>query len=402
MSNNISFSNQERVAVFTMASVYGLRMLGLFLIMPIISIEYGVSSDGENALLVGLVLGIYGLTQAIFQIPFGIASDKFGRKPIIILGLLIFAIASFWAANAENIYMLVFARALQGVGAVSAAASAFLADLTREEVRTKAMAMVGISIGLSFVLSLVFSPILYGIVGLSGLFYIVGFLGFLAVILVIRVPSPKIKSRGNFKKLNSSFKTLIFNNQMLRLNISIFSLMFTQAALFLLIPSLILNFGFEVSNHWKIYLPVLIFSFLVMYVVINKSEKEKQQKKYFIISIFLILVSLGFIWGLKGVFALWVCGLCFYFVGFNLLEAFLPSWVSKIVAIQYKGLALGIYNTWQSVGIFAGGLVGGQFYGKFGINGLFSLSVFMIMVWLLVSLGLEEKVHPSKSLQTSK
>ena len=395
MSNNISFSNQERVAVFTMASVYGLRMLGLFLIMPIISIEYGVSSDGENALLVGLVLGIYGLTQAIFQIPFGIASDKFGRKPIIILGLLIFAIASFWAANAENIYMLVFARALQGVGAVSAAASAFLADLTREEVRTKAMAMVGISIGLSFVLSLVFSPILYGIVGLSGLFYIVGSLGFLAVILVIRVPSPKIKSRGNFKKLNSSFKTLIFNNQMLRLNISIFSLMFTQAALFLLIPSLILNFGFEVSNHWKIYLPVLIFSFLVMYVVINKSEKEKQQKKYFIISIYLIFFSLVIFWWSKDFFVFWVFGLAIYFVGFNLLEAFLPSWVSKIVSAEHKGLALGIYNTWQSVGIFAGGLLGGQFYGKFGDIGLFSFCIFLLIIWMLVSLGLEEKLSSS-------
>jgi len=257
------------------------------------------------------------------------------------------------------------------------------------------MAMVGISIGLSFVLSLVFSPILYGIVGLSGLFYIVGSLGFLAVILVIRVPSPKIKSRGNFKKLNSSFKTLIFNNQMLRLNISIFSLMFTQAALFLLIPSLILNFGFEVSNHWKIYLPVLIFSFLVMYVVINKSEKEKQQKKYFIISIYLIFFSLVIFWWSKEFFVFWVFGLAIYFVGFNLLEAFLPSWVSKIVSAEHKGLALGIYNTWQSVGIFAGGLLGGQFYGKFGDIGLFSFCIFLLIIWMLVSLGLEEKLSSS-------
>ena len=403
MTNNISFSNSEKIAVLTLASVYGLRMLGLFLIMPVIAIDLNGSSGGNDALLVGLVIGIYGLTQAIFQIPFGIASDKFGRKPIIILGLMIFTCASFWAANAESIYTLISARALQGVGAVSAAASAFLADLTREEVRTKAMAMVGISIGLSFVISLVFAPILYGMIGLNGLFYIVGILGIFAILLVLKIPIVKlpIKKTG-FNNTNYSFKTIILNSQMLRLNLSIFFLMFTQAAMFLVVPSLILNFGVEVSSHWKIYLPVLTLSFFIMYLIINRSEREKQQKKYFIISIFLILVSLGFIWGLKGVFALWVCGLCFYFVGFNLLEAFLPSWVSKIVAIQYKGLALGIYNTWQSVGIFAGGIVGGQFYGKFGINGLFSLSVFMTMVWLLVSLGLEEKVHPSKSLQTSK
>ena len=171
MTNNISFTNSEKIAVITLASVYGLRMLGLFLIMPVIAVDLNASSGGENALVVGLVIGIYGLTQAIFQIPFGMASDKYGRKPIIILGLIIFTCASFWAANAESTYSLIFARALQGVGAVSAAASAFLADLTREVVRTKAMAMVGISIGLSFVISLVFAPVLYGIIGLGGLFY---------------------------------------------------------------------------------------------------------------------------------------------------------------------------------------------------------------------------------------
>ena len=403
MTNNISFTNSEKIAVITLASVYGLRMLGLFLIMPVIAVDLNASPGGENALVVGLVIGIYGLTQAIFQIPFGMASDKYGRKPIIILGLIIFTCASFWAANAESTYSLIFARALQGVGAVSAAASAFLADLTREVVRTKAMAMVGISIGLSFVISLVFAPVLYGIIGLDGLFYIVGILGLFAIILVFKIPVIKSNSKNiGFSKTNYSFKTIIFNSQMLRLNLSIFFLMFTQAAMFLVVPSLILNFGIEVSSHWKIYLPVLVISFFIMYLVISQSEKEKQQKKYFIISIVLILISLGVIWGLKEVFVLWVCGLCIYFVGFNLLEAFLPSWVSKIASIKHKGLALGIYNTWQSVGIFAGGLIGGHFFGKFGVNGLFSFSILLLIIWLLVSFGLEDKVYASKSLQTVK
>ena len=403
MTNNISFTNSEKIAVITLASVYGLRMLGLFLIMPVIAIDLNASSGVGDALVVGLVIGIYGLTQAIFQIPFGLASDKYGRKPIIILGLMIFTCASFWAANADSTYSLICARALQGVGAVSAAASAFLADLTREEVRTKAMAIVGISIGLSFVISLIFAPVLYGIIGLGGLFNVVGILGIFAIFLVFKIPVFKtpIKKTG-FSRTNDSFKTIILNSQMLRLNLSIFFLMFTQAAMFLIVPSLILNFGIDVSSHWKIYLPVLILSFLIMYLVVNQSEKEKQQKKYFIIAIILILISLAAMWGLNAVFILWIGGLCIYFVGFNLLEAFLPSWVSKIAAIQHKGLALGIYNTWQSVGIFAGGFIGGYFYGKLGINGLFSFNILMLVIWLLVSLGLEEKVPSSKSLQTFK
>ncbi len=396
MSNKISFLKTEKIAVFTLASVYGLRMLGLFLILPVISIDLNASSGSENAFLVGLVIGVYGFTQALFQIPFGVASDKFGRKPVIVTGLIIFVLGSIWAANAETPQTLIFARALQGVGAVSAAASSFLADLTREQVRTKAMGMVGVSIGLSFVLSLVFAPILYEQIGLSGLFYVVGLLGILAIILVLRIPTKKTSTKASFSKLNGSFKTIIINNQMMRLNMSIFFLMFIQAAMFLVIPSLILNFGIEVGAHWKLYLPVLIFSFFIMYLVINKSEREQQQKKYFITSIFLIVLSLLVFLRFKVVFEFWVLGLILYFVGFNLLEAFLPSWVSKIATPQHKGLALGIYNTWQSVGIFAGGLIGGQFYGKFGYIGLFSFCIFMLIIWLIISLGLNENPYSKK------
>ena len=287
----------------------------------------------------------------------------------------------------------------RGVGAVSAAANAFLADLTREKVRAKAMGIVGISIGFSFVLSMIMSPILYGMIGLGGLFYIVGLLGIIAILLVIVIPKAKqISDNGDFL-LGSSLKPTIFNNQMFRLNLGIFSLMYIQASIFLLVPGLLLNFGIIVADHWKIYLPVLLFSFLIMYLAIIKSEEKRQQKKYFVISISLILFSIIVFWLFENFFALWIVGLCIYFVGFNLLEAFLPAWVSKLAFPKSKGLALGIYNTWQSFGIFLGGFLGGQLLTVFGQKGVFLFCIFLLSIWFWISLGLEEKNEIPKTLQ---
>ena len=402
MGTNISFSKSEKFAVLTLSLVYGLRMFGLFLIMPVIAIDINSSSVDNSAILIGLVIGIYGLTQAIFQIPFGLASDKFGRKPIIVLGLLIFTAASYWAANANDIQTLIFARAIQGVGAVSAAASAFLADLTRDEVRSKAMGMVGISIGLSFVMSLVFAPVLYVKIGLNGLFYLVSFMGLIATILVLRIPVPLNKSKRTLTELNYSLKSKILNNQLLRLYAGIFFLMFTQASLFLIIPNLIQNFGIQINNHWKLYLPVLLLAFVIMYLVLNRSEHEGNQKKYYVISILLVLTSLVIFSIFHEILFFWVFGLCVYFVGFNLLEAFLPSWVSKIVVPKHKGLALGIYNTGQSLGIFFGGLIGGVLYERFGEIGILFFYIFLLIIWFYISLGLEERIKISKIFQPIK
>ena len=402
MNKKILFSASERVAVATMALIYGLRMLGLFLIMPVIAIDLNSSYEDISAIYIGLVIGIYGLTQAIFQIPFGIASDRFGRKPIIIFGLLIFSFASFWAANAGNVEELVFARALQGVGAVSAAANAFLADLTRQRVRAKAMGIIGISVGFSFLLSLILSPILYGLIELSGIFYLIGLLGLFATFLVIKIPLNKDNSHKANHLFGLSLKPLVLNIQILRLNLGIFFLMFTQASIFLLIPNLMLGFGVEVGDHWKMYLPVLLFAFLVMFLVIVKSEQQNQQKKYFLISISLVLFSIIVFWMSKDFFLFWLIGLCIYFVGFNLLEAFLPAWVSKLASPSSRGLALGMYNTWQSLGIFAGGFVGGQLLAFFDQRGVFLFCIFLMMIWFWVSLGLEENNKIPKNLELVK
>ena len=377
----------ERKAIFALCFVYGLRMLGLFFIMPVIVYDLQENDPLNVGLKAGFVIGAYGITQAIFQIPFGILSDFFGRKRVIVAGLLLFSLGSFFAAESTNTTELIVARLVQGMGAISSVVTAFLADLTRPKIRTKAMAFVGLSIGIAFILALVISPITYSFVGLNGLFFIVGLLGILAVLVVLGIKETKSFVRT---KIVESYNLRNFSFQLIILFFSIFILMTIQAALFIVIPLYFLDFGYQIQDHWKIYLPVLCFAFLGIIWPVKKITRDGRQKLFFIFSIFLLILS---IWSFgqfsenKGIFLL---SLVLYFLGFNLLEAILPSWVSMLSALESRGFSLAIYNTFQATGIFFGGTIGGLLFEKYGFDGIIYLCLISSFFWIIISLRLKK------------
>ena len=377
----------ERKAIFALCFVYGLRMLGLFFIMPVIVYDLQENDPLNVGLKAGFVIGAYGITQAIFQIPFGILSDFFGRKRVIVAGLLLFSLGSFFAAESTNTTELIVARLVQGMGAISSVVTAFLADLTRPKIRTKAMAFVGLSIGIAFILALVISPITYSFVGLNGLFFIVGLLGIFAVLVVLGIKETKSFVRT---KIVESYNLRNFSFQLIILFFSIFILMTIQAALFIVIPLYFLDFGYQIQDHWKIYLPVLCFAFLGIIWPVKKITRDGRQKLFFIFSIFLLILS---IWSFgqfsenKGIFLL---SLVLYFLGFNLLEAILPSWVSMLSALESRGFSLAIYNTFQAMGIFFGGIIGGLLFEKYGFDGIIYLCLILSFSWIIISLRLKK------------
>ena len=377
----------ERKAIFALCFVYGLRMLGLFFIMPVIVYDLQENDPLNVGLKAGFVIGAYGITQAIFQIPFGILSDFFGRKRVIVAGLLLFSLGSFFAAESTNTTELIVARLVQGMGAISSVVTAFLADLTRPKIRTKAMAFVGLSIGIAFILALVISPITYSFVGLNGLFFIVGLLGIFAVLVVLGIKETKSFVRT---KIVESYNLRNFSFQLIILFFSIFILMTIQAALFIVIPLYFLDFGYQIQDHWKIYLPVLCFAFLGIIWPVKKITRDGKQKLFFIFSIFLLILS---IWSFgqfsenKGIFLL---SLILYFLGFNLLEAILPSWVSMLSALESRGFSLAIYNTFQATGIFFGGTIGGLLFEKYGFDGIIYLCLISSFFWIIISLRLKK------------
>ena len=377
----------ERKAIFALCFVYGLRMLGLFFIMPVIVYDLQENDPLNVGLKAGFVIGAYGITQAIFQIPFGILSDFFGRKRVIVAGLLLFSLGSFFAAESTNTTELIIARLVQGMGAISSVVTAFLADLTRPKIRTKAMAFVGLSIGIAFILALVISPITYSFVGLNGLFFIVGLLGIFAVLVVLGIKETKSFVRT---KIVESYNLRNFSFQLIILFFSIFILMTIQAALFIVIPLYFLDFGYQIQDHWKIYLPVLCFAFLGIIWPVQKITRDGRQKLFFIFSIFLLILS---IWSFgqfsenKGIFLL---SLILYFLGFNLLEAILPSWVSMLSALESRGFSLAIYNTFQAMGIFFGGTIGGLLFEKYGFDGIIYLCLISSFFWIIISLRLKK------------
>jgi MFS family permease len=369
----------------SLASIYGLRMLGMFLILPIFAIYAEGLPGSPSAFQVGLALGSYGLTQALFQLPFGMLSDRYGRKNIIYIGLLLFALGSFVSGYSDDINIIILGRAIQGAGAISAAITALVADLTRDEHRTKAMAMIGATIGITFALSLMGAPVLNRLIGVPGIFMLTGFLS-LSAILVVRfvVPTPlSINTSKTLKEPAPSFKSILKNKELSRLNFGIFALHAAQMAMFIVVPiALATSGGMDVNQHWKVYLPVLLSSFVFMVPIIILSEKFNKAKLVFISSIFLMLIAqlmfgilINIFWGL-------VASLFVYFVAFNVLEASLPSLISKIAPPSAKGTAIGVYNTCQSLGVFFGGLLGGflaDFGGSFSV---FSFCAILMTLWV--------------------
>jgi MFS family permease len=384
----------ERSAAGWLASIFALRMLGLFMILPVLAVHARGMPGGSDLTMVGLALGIYGLTQACLQIPMGWASDKLGRKPVIVAGLVVFAAGSLWAAYAPSLEQLVFARALQGAGAISAAVTAFLADLTRDEVRSKAMAMIGGSIGLTFAVSLAGAPALYSAVGMSGLFLLTAGLCVCAIWVVINrlpsdLPSEVKQALASQQKKLVPWQQVVFQPDLLRLNVGIFTLHLTQMAMFVVIPSLLLSSGaLSVEQHWKVYLPVVLVSFVLMIPPMIWAEKKGKTKTVKLLSVAAMAAVQALFAFATQQFWLLVGLLVVYFVSFNLLEAMLPSWVSRVAPPQSKGLALGVYNTTQAMGLFLGGWLGGWVSKYFGSEQVFIAIAVLTLVWLLVILKL--------------
>ena len=391
-NNTESMTPFERRASMGLASIFGLRMLGMFLILPVFAIYAKSLPGGDDHVLIGLALGIYGLTQAVLQLPFGMASDRFGRKPVIYFGLAIFAIGSFVAYSAHDIYWIIIGRSIQGAGAISAAITALLADLTREEHRTKAMAMIGTTIGMTFAVSMAVSPLVYQAIGVPGMFALTGVLSVLAIFVVAKmVPDPqKSAFHSDAEVSTSKLSGVVKNAQLLRLDFGIFSLHAAQMAMFVVIPAALITSGhLPESQHWKIYVPVMILAFVLMVPLIIYGEKKGKLKNVFVTAIFLLLISqllfsfvLTSFWGT-------VFSLLIFFTAFNILEASLPSLVSKIAPASAKGTAMGVYNTSQSLGLFTGGAVGGVLASYGGHASVFLFGAAMSVVWLLLAVTMK-------------
>jgi MFS family permease len=374
----------ERRASGSLAIIFAARMLGLFLVLPVFALEAARYPGGDDPALVGLAMGIYGLTQGILQIPFGLASDRFGRKRVIVLGLLVFAIGSFVAAAAPTLGWLIAGRSLQGAGAVSAAVTALLADQTRDVVRTKAMALVGASIGLMFALSLVAAPLLAGLIGLHGLFVITGLLalGCIAVVTWWTPPAPLQHASAPRGRLADVLK----HPALLRLDVGVFVLHAVQLAMWVAVPALLVEAGLDKDAHWQVYLPTVLASFLVMGGLFPL-ERRGYLRAVFLGAIGIVMaVQVGLAGAaLRPGVAVLAALLFLFFCGFNILEATQPSLASRLAPPASRGAALGVYNTLQSLGFFAGGAVGGWLAKNVGWQGLFGACAALMLVWLAVA-----------------
>ncbi|MBI3901372.1 MAG: MFS transporter [Nitrosomonadales bacterium] len=381
----------ERRASVGLAGIYGLRMLGLFIILPIFAIYAQQLPGGESHTLIGVALGAYGLTQAILQIPAGWLSDRYGRKPVIYAGLILFAIGSFIAASADSIYGIIFGRVIQGAGALNAAVMALTADLTREEHRTKAMAMIGITIGITFSISLVLSPLLYKLIGVPGIFAMTGVLalGAMAVVAFV-IPNPAITrfhsdTEASTKKLGAVLR----NPDLLRLDFGIFSLHAILMSVFMQVPFVLKRDGLETTQHWQVYLPVMLIAFALMVPPIVIAEKKAKMKQVFVGAVGLaalaqlsLMLFQNSVWGVA--FALLI-----FFTSFNVLEATLPSLISKIAPLDAKGTAMGVYSSVQFLGAFFGAAAGGFILQNWGGDAVFGFAIGLLLLWLLVAFGMK-------------
>ena len=381
---------EERRAGIGLASIYGLRMLGLFIILPVFAVYAEHWPGGESHLLMGIALGAYGLTQAILQIPAGWMSDRYGRKPVIYISLVLFALGSFIAAFADDIYLVILGRVVQGAGALNAAVMALTADLTREEHRTKAMAMIGITIGITFSISMVLSPLLNGLIGVPGIFALTGVLALLAMVVVkIVIPDPAItRFHSDTEASWGHFSEVLRNRELLRLDFGIFSLHAILMSVFMQVPFVLQRDGLEVSRHWYVYLPVMLIAFFLMVPPIIIAEKKAKMKQIFMMAVglamgaqALLMLAQDSLWGVA--FALLL-----FFTAFNVLEATLPSMISKIAPLAAKGTAMGIYSSVQFLGAFFGAAAGGALMQYIGGDAVFLFAIVLLFLWLIVASGM--------------
>ncbi|MDQ6953876.1 MAG: MFS transporter [Mariprofundaceae bacterium] len=390
---------EERRGAASLASIFGLRMMGLFLILPVFS-TYAHGLDGalEKPYLVGIALGAYGLTQALLQIPFGMMSDRFGRKPVIAAGMLLFAFGSVIAAMASSIEGVLLGRVIQGSGAVAAAVIALAADLTRDEHRTKAMAMIGITIGVSFAISMVLGPLLNAWIGVAGIFWLTAVLALASIlVLYLIVPDPKQTGHHSDSEVTvSMFGQILRHKSLLRLDAGVLILHASLTALFVVLPLVLADKRLNLlpmSDQWMLYLPVMLLSFVLMIPLIIVAEAKRKMKQVFIVSIAMLIAACVML-AMGHMSIVWIgVALLVFFTGFNTLEASLPSLVAKYAPAGAKGTAIGVFNTSQFFGAFVGGVLGGFMYHPALQNYamVFWIVAGMLGIWLLIAISMQ---HP--------
>ena len=384
----------ERIFALKVSLIMATRMLGLFMLFPVISVYATNDYNNTTPFLIGLAIGIYGLTQAFFQIPFGYLSDRFGRKPLLYIGLCLFFFGSILAAISTDIIYVILGRALQGSGAISAVLMAFLADSISEENRSKANAFVGFQIGLAFMLSLIIGPIIASIAGLSGIFWSIALLSVISLTIVISLPHTK---PINYYRLSIEEFKKILNPKLLRLDFSVFTLHLMLTSTFIVMPLILVeNNIINMADNWKLYLPAMIMSFVGMVPLIIIAEKLQKTKLILLVSITLLIISQLLFYELKLNFTIFLIILTLFFIAFNTIEAILPSLLSRIASSSKRGLAMGVFSTSQFLGTFFGGAIGGLIYDIFNLNSVFLFTIFMAIIWWLVILTLPQNNNRSE------
>jgi predicted MFS family arabinose efflux permease len=393
----VAFNALEKRAAAGLAAIFSTRMLGLFMVLPVFAL-YAHDLEGATPLLVGLAIGAYGLTQALFQIPLGLLSDRIGRKPVIYGGLLLFAIGSVIAAMADRIELVILGRAIQGSGAIAAATIALTADLTRDAVRTRAMAAIGISVALSFAAALVIGPPLARWIGISGIFWLTAILAVAGMLVLARLVPDPVRSRihREAQPVPDQIADVLKNPILLRLDLGIFLLHLTMVSLFVVLPLSISAAGLEPADHWLLYLPVVLLAIVAMVPFIIMAERGGKVRAVLIGSVTAMgLAMLGFALFNQ---SLWILGalLLVMFTVFNLMEAVLPSLVSKAARAGARGTAMGVFSSAQFIGAFLGGLLGGLAHQSFGPEAVYLLGVGVALVWigLAVSMPMPANLTP--------
>jgi len=391
---------QEFRAAVALAAVFSVRLLGLFMIYPVFA-SYAATLGGANPYLIGEALGIYGLTQGLLQIPFGLLSDRIGRKVMIVAGLALFAIGSAVAALSTSIGGVIVGRALQGAGAVGSVILALVADLTREETRTAAMAMVGITIGASFIAALLAGPIVAKFIGVSGIFWLMvglAILGMAITKFVVPKP-PRVSVHRDAEAVPALIGAVLRDRELLRLDIGIFALHAMLTASFLVVPDLLRGIlGVVVHDQWIVYLPVLLVSIATMVPPIVAAEKYRHMKGVFIGAVAALAASqIMLYFGAANMFAL-LAALLVFFSAFNVMEALLPSLITKVAPAHVKGTAMGVYSSLQFLGIFVGGVIGGFAHQRGGSTAVFAASTVLALIWLAAAAGMAQPSHVTTRL----
>ncbi|MFA9207507.1 MAG: MFS transporter [Yersinia sp. (in: enterobacteria)] len=394
--NDNKMTPLELRATWGLGTVFSLRMLGMFMVLPVLT-TYGMALSGASEALIGIAIGIYGLAQAIFQIPFGLVSDRIGRKPLIVGGLLIFALGSVIAAMSDSIWGIILGRALQGSGAIAAAVMALLSDLTREQNRTKAMAFIGVSFGITFAIAMVLGPIVTHAFGLHALFWAIAILALLGIVITLAVvpdaDSHVLNRESSIVK--GSVSKVLSNSRLLKLNFGIMCLHILLMSSFVALPQIMANAGLAPAQHWKVYLVTMLISFAAVVPFIIYAEVKRRMKQVFMGCVAVLFTAEMVLWSAGHNLWVIIAGVQLFFIAFNVMEAILPSLISKESPAGYKGTAMGIYSTSQFIGVAIGGGLGGWLFGMEGASMVFAGGAVIALVWFAVSTTMQEPPYVS-------